>query len=76
MITGAATAGAPAPAPDPAPAPTAAMFILGWFGSVKSGGVEELLQRFFDINVRSEVVLNEVSDQTIVVLVCSQMSRF
>ena len=76
MITGAATAGAPAPAPDPAPAPTAAMFILGWFGSGKSSGVEELLQRFFDINVRSEVVLNEVSDQTIVVLVCSQMSRF
>ena len=63
MTTGVATAGAPAP--DPAPAP--AMFMLGWFGSGKSGGTDELLQRFLDINVRRKVILNGVSDQTIVV---------
>ena len=65
MTTGAATADAPAP--DPAHAPAAAMFMLGWFGSEKSGGADELLQRFLDINVQSKVVLNEVSAQTIVV---------
>ena len=63
MTTGAATAGAP----SPAPATAAAMFMLGWFGSGKSGGADELLRRFLDINVRSEVVLNEVSAQTTVV---------
>ena len=63
MTTGAATASAPAP--DPAPA--SAMFMLVWFGSEKSGGADELLQRFLDINVQSKVVLNEVSAQTIVV---------
>ena len=59
MTTGAATAGAPAPA--------AAMFMLGWFRSGKSGVDDELLRRFLDINIQSEVVLNEVSAQTIVV---------
>ena len=74
MTTGDMTAGDPDPAPAPAPAD--AMFMLGWFGSGKSGGADELLQRFLDINVQSEVVLNEVSAQTIVVWVCAQMSRF
>ena len=59
MTTGAATAGAPDPA--------AAMFMLGWSRSGKSGGADEFLRRFLDINIQSEVVLNEVSDQTIVV---------
>ena len=59
MTTGAATAGAPAPA--------AAMFMLGWSRRGKSGGADELLQSFLDINIWSEVVLNEVSAQTIIV---------
>ena len=63
MNTGAATDGAIASAPDPA----AAMFMLGWFRSGKSGGADEFLQRFLDINVQSEVVLNEVSAQMTVV---------
>ena len=63
MSTGATTAHARAPAPAPADA----MFMLGWFGSEKSGGVDEFLQRFLDINVPSEVVWNEVSAQTICV---------
>ena len=63
MTTGDATAGAPAPDPDPAPA----MFMLGWFGSGKSGGAGEFLRRFLDINVQSDFFFNEVSAQTIVV---------
>ena len=63
MTTGAATSGAPAP--DPAPA--ASILMLGWFGSGKSGGTDECLRRFLDINVQSEVVLNGVSAQMIVV---------
>ena len=59
ITTGAATAGSPAPA--------AAMFMLGWFRSGKSGGADELLQRFLDVNIQSKVFLNEVSAQTIVV---------
>ena len=59
MTTGAKNAGAPAPA--------AAMFMLGCFRSGKSGGADEFLRRFLDINIRSEIVLNEVSAQTIVV---------
>ena len=59
MTTGAATAGTPASA--------AAMFMLGWFRSGKTGGTDELLQRFLDINIQGKVVLNEVSVQTIVV---------
>ena len=59
-----------------APAPASAMFMLGWSRSVRSGGADELLQRFLDIKIWSEVVLNEVSAQTIVVWVCAQMSRF
>ena len=74
MTTGATTAGAPAPAPAPAPAAT--MLMLGWFGSGKSGDADEFLRRFLDINVRSKVVLNEVSAQTIVVCVCAQTNRF
>ena len=68
MTTGAVTAGAPAPTP--------AMFMLGWSRSEKSGGADELLRRFIDINIWSEVVLNEVSAQTIVVWVYAHMSRF
>ena len=68
MTTGAANAGAPSPA--------AAMFMLGWFRSGKTGGADELLQRFLDINILSKVVLNEVSAQTIVVCICAKMSRF
>ena len=49
MTTGAATAGAPAPA--------AAMFMLGWFRSGKSGGADELLRRFLDINIQIEFFL-------------------
>ena len=63
MTNGAATAGAPAPAPDG----DAAMFMLGWFRSGKISDADELLRRFLDINIRSEVVLNEVSAQKIVV---------
>ena len=59
MTTGAAT--------DGAPTPTAVMFMFGWSRSVKSGGADESLRRFLDINVRSGAVLNEVSAQTIVV---------
>ena len=71
MTNGKATAGAPtgapapSPAPDPAPAP--AMLMLGWIISGKSGGTDEFLRRFLDINIRGEVFLNEVSAQTIVV---------
>ena len=57
MTTGAATDGSP----DLAPAPAAAMLILGWFGSGYIGGADELLRSFLDINVRNNVVLNEVS---------------
>ena len=67
MTTGAATAGAPAGAPAPSPTPDASMFMIGWFGSGKRGGEDELLQRFLDINILSEFVLNKVSAQTIVV---------
>ena len=63
LTTGAATAGALATAPDL----TAAMFTLGWFGSGKSDGADELLQIFLDVNVQGEVVLNDVSAKTIVV---------
>ena len=63
MTTGDKTYGAPAPAPAPADD----MLLLGCFGSGKRGGTDKLLRRFLDINVRSEVVLNEMSAQTIVV---------
>ena len=43
MNTGAGTAGAPAP--------DAAMFMLGLSRSRKSGGADELLRRFLDINI-------------------------
>ena len=43
MTTGAVTAGAPAPDP--------AMFMLGCSRSGKSGGADELLRRFLDINI-------------------------
>ena len=70
MTTGAATAG------DPDPAPAAAMFMLGWFRSGKSGGADELLRRFIDINIWSKVVFNEASAQTMVVWVCAQKIQF
>ena len=59
MTTGAATAGATTPA--------AAIFMLGLFRRGKRGGADELLRSFLDINILSEVVLNEVSAQKIVV---------
>ena len=43
MTTGAVTAGAPSPA--------AAMFMIGWSRSEKSGGADELLRMFLDINI-------------------------
>ena len=49
MTTGAATAVAPEPADD--------MFMLGWFRSGKSGGADELLRSFLDINIQIEVFL-------------------
>ena len=52
-------------APDTAS--DSAVLMLGWFGSGKNGGTDEFLRRFLDINVQSKVVLNLVSDQTIVV---------